>query len=36
VNQKARYFKIGLFVIGAVSLAVIAIVILGAGKWFQA
>jgi ABC-type transporter Mla subunit MlaD len=36
VNQKARYFKIGLFVIGAVSLAVVAVIILGAGKWFEA
>lgn len=35
MNQKARYFKIGLFVIGAVGLAVIAVVILGAGKWFE-
>src|SRR5262245_46104809 len=35
MTQKARYFKIGLFVIGATTLAVAAIVVLGAGKWFQ-
>jgi ABC-type transporter Mla subunit MlaD len=35
MTQKAHYFKIGLFVIGATSLAVAGIVVLGAGKWFQ-
>ncbi|HJT22837.1 MAG TPA: MlaD family protein [Nitrospira sp.] len=35
MTQKTHYFKIGLFVIGATSLAVAGIVILGAGKWFQ-
>ena len=35
MSQKANYFKIGLFVVGAISLAVIGIVVLGAGKWFE-
>ena len=35
MSQKAHYFKIGLFVIGATSLAVMGIIVLGAGKWFE-
>lgn len=34
MSQKAHNFKIGLFVIVATSLAVVGIVVLGAGKWF--
>ena len=35
MSQQAHYFKIGLFVVGATELAVIGIIVLGAGKWFQ-
>ena len=35
MSQQAHYFKIGLFVVGATGLAVIGIIILGAGKWFE-
>lgn len=35
MSQKAHYFKIGLFVIGATVLAVIGIIVLGSGKWFE-
>ena len=35
MSQQAHYFKIGLFVVGATALAVIAIIVLGAGKWFE-
>ena len=35
MSQQAHYFKIGLFVVGATALAVIGIIILGAGKWFE-
>jgi phospholipid/cholesterol/gamma-HCH transport system substrate-binding protein len=35
MSQQAHYFKIGLFVVAAISLAVVGIVVLGAGKWFQ-
>ena len=35
MSQQAHYFKIGLFVVAATALAVIGIVVLGAGKWFE-
>ncbi|BCA54556.1 glycerophosphoryl diester phosphodiesterase [Nitrospira sp. KM1] len=35
MKQKAHFFKIGLFVTGAMSLALAAVIILGAGKWFE-
>lgn len=35
MSQKAHYYKIGLFVIGAVSLVVTGIIVLGAGEWFE-
>jgi ABC-type transporter Mla subunit MlaD len=35
MSQRAHYFKIGLFVIGAITLAVVGIIILGGGKWFE-
>jgi phospholipid/cholesterol/gamma-HCH transport system substrate-binding protein/paraquat-inducible protein B len=35
MSQQAHYFKIGLFVVGATALAVIGIIVLGAGKWFE-
>ena len=35
MSQQAHYFKIGLFVLSAITLAVVGIVVLGAGRWFQ-
>jgi len=35
MNQQAHYFKIGLFVLGATAIAVLGIIVLGAGKWFE-
>jgi len=35
MTQRAHYFKVGLFVIGATTLAIIGVVVLGAGKWFE-
>lgn len=35
MSQKTHYFKIGLFVIAAVGLAVVGLVVLGAGKWLE-
>ncbi len=35
MTQKARYFKIGLFVVTATAIAVAGIVVLGAGKFFE-
>ena len=35
MSQKAHYFKIGLFVIGTTILAVIGIIVLGGGEWFE-
>jgi len=35
MRQQAHYLKIGLFVIGATILAVVGIIVLGGGKWFE-
>ena len=35
MNEQAHYFKIGLFVLGATAIAVLGIIVLGAGKWFE-
>jgi phospholipid/cholesterol/gamma-HCH transport system substrate-binding protein/paraquat-inducible protein B len=35
MNAKANYFKIGLFVVSAATIAVIAVIVLGAGAIFQ-
>ncbi|HKY70827.1 MAG TPA: MlaD family protein [Nitrospira sp.] len=35
MSRQAHYFKIGLFVVGATVLAIIGIIVLGAGKWFE-
>jgi hypothetical protein len=35
MSQKANYFKLGLFVIGAVLAGLAVIVIIGSGRWFQ-
>jgi len=35
MSLKANYFKLGLFVIGAVVCGVIVLVIIGSGRWFQ-
>jgi len=35
MSQKANYFKLGLFVIGAVVAGIIVLVIIGSGRWFQ-
>jgi ABC-type transporter Mla subunit MlaD len=35
VSLKANYFKLGLFVIGAVVAGVILLVVIGSGRWFQ-
>lgn len=35
MSQKAHYFKIGLFVLGATLLAIIGIIVLGSGRWFE-
>jgi len=35
MSQKANYFKLGLFVIGAVVAAVLVLVIIGTGRWFE-
>ena len=35
MSQKPHYFKIGLFVLGATLLAVVGIIVLGSGRWFE-
>ena len=35
MSLKANYFKLGLFVVGAVIAGVIVLVVIGSGRWFQ-
>ena len=35
MSVKANYFKLGLFVVGAVVAGIIVIVVIGSGRWFQ-
>ena len=35
MSLKANYFKLGLFVIGAVVAGVILLIVIGSGRWFQ-
>ena len=35
MSQKANYFKLGLFVIGAVVAGVLVLIIIGSGRWFE-
>jgi len=35
MSLKANYFKLGLFVIGAIVAGVIVLVVIGSGRWFQ-
>ena len=35
MSQKANYFKLGLFVIGAAVAAVLVLIIIGTGRWFE-
>jgi len=35
VSQKANYFKLGLFVIGALVSGVVVLLVIGSGRWFE-
>jgi hypothetical protein len=35
MSQKANYFKLGLFVIGAVAAGVAVLLIIGTGRWLK-
>jgi ABC-type transporter Mla subunit MlaD len=35
MSQRANYFKLGLFVIGAIAAGIIVLVIIGSGRWFE-
>jgi len=35
MSQKANYFKLGLFVIGAIVAGVLVLIIIGTGRWFE-
>jgi ABC-type transporter Mla subunit MlaD len=35
MSQKANYFKLGLFVIGAVAAGIAVLLVIGSGRWFQ-
>jgi ABC-type transporter Mla subunit MlaD len=35
MSQKANYFKLGLFVIGAVAAGIAVLLIIGSGRWFE-
>ena len=35
MSQKANYFKLGLFVIGAIIAGVVVLLVIGSGRWFE-
>ena len=35
MSQKTSYFKLGLFVIGAIAAGIVVLLIIGSGRWFQ-
>ena len=35
MSQKANYFKLGLFVIGAVVAGIVVLMIIGTGRWLK-
>ncbi len=35
MSLKANYFKLGLFVIGAIAAGIVVLIIIGSGRWFQ-
>jgi ABC-type transporter Mla subunit MlaD len=35
MSLKANYFKLGLFVIGAIAAGVTTLLVIGSGRWFQ-
>lgn len=35
MSQKANYFKLGLFVIGAAAAGAVLLIVIGSGRWFQ-
>ncbi|MFO1285030.1 MAG: MlaD family protein [Burkholderiales bacterium] len=35
MSQKANYFKLGLFVIGAIVAGVVVLLVIGSGRWFE-
>ena len=35
MSQKANYFKLGLFVIGAIAAGIVVLLIIGSGRWLQ-
>ena len=35
MSQRANYFKLGLFVIGAIAAGILVLVIIGSGRWFE-
>ena len=35
MSQRANYFKLGLFVIGAIAAGIVVLLIIGSGRWFQ-
>ena len=35
MSQKANYFKLGLFVIGALVAGIVVILVIGSGRWFE-
>ena len=35
MSQKANYFKLGLFVIGALIAGIVVLLVIGSGRWFE-
>ena len=35
MSQKANYFKLGLFVIGAIISGIVVLLVIGSGRWFE-